>query len=74
MLIHAQIEIKQAGKKSKKRREERKETTQRIKIYIKDTVKNIVLKRYFCYSLFGYTASGTIYLVYGLFEFPNFAI
>lgn len=45
MLIHAQIEIKQAGKKSKKRREERKERRKRRKIYIKDTVKNIVLKR-----------------------------
>ena len=45
MLIHAQIEIKQAGKKSKKRREERKERRKRRKIYIKDMVKNIVLKR-----------------------------
>ena len=45
MLIHAQIEIKQAGKKSQKRRKERKERRKRRKIYIRDTVTNILLKR-----------------------------
>ena len=53
------------------RRQKREKKTR--KIYIKDTVTNIVLKRQICCSLVGYTASGEICLEYGLFGFSNFA-